>query len=402
MTFANSGLRGRLRARAVVLVLPLLLFLAGTWLVPLAGVLFHSVDNSVFSQYMPRSAKALLRWDRAGIPGDETFAVLAEELKEAYSNRTVGRVANHLNHQMSGMRSLLIRTARRLSKGEPAPYRAAMLKVDRRWGEYEVWSVLRTAAPAVTAGHYLAALDLRFTGAGRIAAQPEDQAIYVKIFWRTLWVSLIVALICLLLGFPIAHLMANLPLRLSNWLMILVLLPFWTSLLVRTVSWIVLLQSSGVINSLMVWSGVIDDSRRVQLVFNLTGTIIVMSYVLLPFMVLPLYSVMKTIPKSVMQVAISLGAGPVRAFWRAYLPQVLPGIGAGGLLVFMLAVGYYITPALVGGQSGQLISNFIAYHIKTSLNWGMAAALGVILLAFVLLFYWLYNRFIGIDKMKVA
>ena len=206
-------------------------------------------------------------------------------------------------------------------------------------------------------------------------------------------------LLCLLLGYPVAYLLATLPLRYSNLLMIMVLLPFWTSLLVRTTAWIAILQSQGVVNDLLVWIGITGDESRFSLIYNMTGTIVAMTHILLPFMILPLYSVMKTIPPSYMRAARSLGARPTRAFIKVYMPQTIPGVGAGGLLVFILAIGYYITPALVGGQDGQLM---IAYHMQKSLNWSLAAALGGILLAGVLLLYWAYDRIIGIDNMKLG
>jgi putative spermidine/putrescine transport system permease protein len=207
---------------------------------------------------------------------------------------------------------------------------------------------------------------------------------------------------CLLFGYPIAWLLANLPLRTSNLLMILVLLPFWTSLLVRTSAWKVLLQQQGVINDFLVWIGLISDQSRLVMINNQTGTIIAMTHILLPFMILPLYSVMKTIPPAYMRAAKSLGANDWTAFWRVYFPQTIPGIGAGAILVFILSIGYYITPELVGGTSGIFISNRIAYHISSSLNWGLAAALGVILLVVVMIFYWLYDRIVGIDNVKLG
>jgi len=207
---------------------------------------------------------------------------------------------------------------------------------------------------------------------------------------------------CLLFGYPLAWLLANLPLRTSNMLMILVLLPFWTSLLVRTSSWIVLLQQQGVVNDVLVALGIVDDQNRLQMMFNQTGTIIAMTHILLPFMILPLYSVMKTIPPSYVRAAKSLGATDWTAFWRVYFPQTVPGIGAGAILVFILAIGYYITPELVGGTSGIFISNRIAYHISSSLNWGLGAALGVILLGLVLALYWVYDKIVGIDNVKLG
>ena len=170
----------------------------------------------------------------------------------------------------------------------------------------------------------------------------------------------------------------------------------------RTTAWIVLLQTQGVINSLLVAVGLVADDGRIAMIYNMTGTFVAMTHVLLPFMVLPLYSVMRSIPPSHLRAADSLGATPFQAFWRVYWPQTLPGVGAGLLMVFILAIGYYITPALVGGSKGQLISNMIAYHMQTSLNWGLAAALAVILLVGIIALYVLYDRVVGIDRMRLS
>jgi putative spermidine/putrescine transport system permease protein len=240
---------------------------------------------------------------------------------------------------------------------------------------------MKITSQDLTPGFYATALDGRYTVDQGFVRQDENRQIYVKLFWRTMLISATVMGLCLLLGYPVAYLLATLPLRASNLLMIMVLLPFWTSLLVRTTAWIAILQSQGVINDLMVFLGITADDARFSLIYNMTGTIIAMTHILLPFMILPLYSVMKTIPPSYMRAARSLGATPTMAFIKVYMPQTIPGIGAGGLLVFILAIGYYITPALVGGQDGQLISNMIAYHMQKSLNWSLAAALGGILLA---------------------
>ncbi len=263
------------------------------------------------------------------------------------------------------------------------------------------WQVIRTFGPPYTAGYFLNAIDLQQTPDG-IAPRPDDERVYIMLFLRTMVLSLTITGTCILLGYPIAWLLANLPARSANLLMILVLLPFWTSLLVRTSAWKVLLQQQGVINDILVWIGLVADDNRLILINNQTGTIIAMTHILLPFMILPLYSVMKTIPPSYLRAAKSLGATDWTAFWRVYFPQSIPGIGAGSILVFILAIGYYITPELVGGAKGVFISNRIAYHIGTSLNWGLAAALGTILLAVVLLLYWVYDRIVGIDNVKLG
>ncbi|NCV20035.1 MAG: ABC transporter permease, partial [Rhodobacterales bacterium] len=233
-------------------------------------------------------------------------------------------------------------------------------------------------------------------------AQPENKQVLVKLFIRTLKMSLIITGMCILLGYPVAWLLANLSNRTSNLLLILVLLPFWTSLLVRTSAWKVMLQNQGVINDLLVWIGLITEGSRLEIINNQFGTIVAMTHILLPFMILPMYSVMKTIPPSYLRAAKSLGATNWTAFWRVYFPQSVPGIGAGSILVFILAIGYYITPEIVGGTDGIFISNRIAYHISSSLNWGLASALGAILLGVVLLLYWVYDKIVGIDNVKLG
>jgi putative spermidine/putrescine transport system permease protein len=261
---------------------------------------------------------------------------------------------------------------------------------------------MRRASQAYTLYFYAAALDFTFDAGGELVRVEPERRIYVMLYLRTFFLSALIAGLCLLLGFPAAHLLATLPLRYSNLLMIFVLLPFWTSLLVRTTSWISLLQSQGILNDLLVAVGMVNDDGRVQMMYNQYGTVIAMTHILLPFMILPLYSVMKTISPSYMRAARSLGATPVTAFIKVYFPQTVPGIGAGTLLVFILAIGYYITPALVGGSSGELISNQIAFHMQKSLNWSLAAALGALLLFGVLGLFWLYDRLIGIDNMRFS
>ena len=393
--------RGR-RFKALMFVLPLLAFVSISFVLPIFDMLFRSVDNPVVSTYLPKTIEKLASWEGPALPKEEVFETLARELLIAKKNRTVGKVAARLNFETSGMRSAINKTVRKIRKYKGTRFKEALIKFDKRWGERNTWDTIKRVGERYTGVQYLAALDLKMGLEGKVEAQPEDRRIYVKIFLRTLWISLVVTITCLLLAFPVSYLLATLPLRISNILMVMVLLPFWTSLLVRTTSWIVLLQRNGVVNDIIVWLGIIDDGARIQMVYNQTGTLVAMTQILLPFMILPLYSVMKTISPSYMKAARSLGASPLRAFVRVYIPQTVPGIGAGCLLVFILSIGYYITPALVGGQSGQLISNFIAYHMKSSLNWGLAAALGTILLFAVLSLYWLYNKILGIDNMKLG
>ncbi|MEM9320164.1 MAG: ABC transporter permease [Pseudomonadota bacterium] len=284
---------------------------------------------------------------------------------------------------------------------ETQSYAAAFEEIDEDWLDPEIWATIQTFAGPYTSGYYLASVDLQLTPEG-VEAVPDDQRVYILLFQRTIFMSLVITITCILLGYPIAFLLSNLPLRTSNLLLILVLLPFWTSLLVRTSAWKVLLQQEGVINDILVWVGIVADDARLQLINNQLGTIIAMTHILLPFMILPLFSVMKTIPPSYVRAAKSLGANNWTAFWRVYFPQSVPGIGAGSILVFILSIGYYITPEIVGGRTGLFISNRIAFHISESLNWGLAAALGAILLGLVLVLYWLYDRIVGIDNVKLG
>jgi putative spermidine/putrescine transport system permease protein len=275
------------------------------------------------------------------------------------------------------------------------------VKADKKWGEPGTWQILKQFSPRLTDGYFLNSVDAHRTADG-IELKPADERIYMFLFGRTLFLSIVITLSCLLLGYPIAFLLAALPLRTSNLLMILVLLPFWTSLLVRTSAWKVLLQQQGVINDFLVWTGIVSEAGRLVMINNQTGTIIAMTHILLPFMILPLFSVMKTISPSYVRAAKSLGANDWIAFWRVYFPQSVPGIGAGAVLVFILSIGYYITPELVGGTSGIFISNRIAYHISSSLNWGLAAALGTLLLVAVLVLFVVYDRIVGIDNVKLG
>ena len=235
---------------------------------------------------------------------------------------------------------------------------------------------------------------------GDIVRVAEQQRVYLMLFMRTLWLSLVITFTTFVLGFPIAHLLATLPMRKSNLLMILVLLPFWTSILVRVAAWIVLLQSGGLINSALLAMGVID--KPLELVFNRTGVYISMVHILLPFMILPIYSVMKGISPSYMRAAVSLGCHPFASFWRVYFPQTLAGVGAGCLLVFILSIGYYITPALLGSPNDQMISYFVAFYTNTTINWGMATALGGLLLAATLVLYVVYSWLVGASKLRLG
>ncbi len=391
------------KIRSFLFVVPTLSFILFAFLIPIFDMLTLSIHTPEVVDLLPKTVKELESWDETiGIPNEAAFAALAEELKLLRKDRTLGQVTLRLNYEKTGMRSLLNKTARKIRKLKAGPFKEKMIAMNSDWGNRETWVVIKRMGKRFTATHYLAAFDLKYNVDDDIVSQPQVQQIHKQMWLRTLWVSLAVMALCLLLGYPVSYLLSTLPVRISNLLLICVLLPFWTSLLVRLTSWIVLLQKQGVLNDIFVWLGFVADEQRVRMVYNMTGTLVAMTHILLPFMILPLYSVMKTISPYYVKAARSLGANPFRAFRQIYLPLTIPGIGAGGLLVFILAIGYYITPALVGGASGQLIGNFIALHMSKTLNWGLAAAMGTILLGGVLAIYWLYNRIVGIENMKLG
>ena len=375
---------------------------------PIGDMLLRSVDDSQINSVFPNTFEEYKKWDKEidELPPEEVYKALFEEL--AYGNKIqVGRALTRMNYSKSGWKSLIKKTSRAIKKVVkkeefPESYKEFLIETNEKWEDPTYWYAMGQMVNNQTSIYYWNAIDRTFDQDLNVVQQDENRRVYVQTWIKTLKVSIYVTVFCLILGFPVAHLLANLPLRYSNLLMIFVLLPFWTSLLVRTTAWIVMLQQKGVINGILVWLGILSDDGRLSMVYNETGTLIAMTQILLPFMILPLYSVMRVIPKSHMRAAQNLGAKPAMAFWRVYLPQTIPGMSAGGLLVFVLAIGYFITPELVGGKDGKLIGSWIAYHLKTTLNWGLTAALGAILLGFMLIFYWLYNKIVGIDNIKLG
>ncbi len=371
------------KIRALLLIAPLLIFIFVAFIMPIVSMLSRSVENDLVSQTLPQTVQALQSWDALSgeLPSEPVYAAFALDIQNAAKAKVHTKVGLRLNYEKSGIASLFKKTARKAKKWDiqnDGPFKDKLIKVHNGWGEVEVWQTLKTHSPRYTSGYFLNAIDMRKTAEGA-DFQPEDKTILIKLFQRTLIMSLIITFSCILLGYPVAWLLANLPMRQANLLMILVLLPFWTSLLVRTSAWKVMLQQQGVINDILVQLSLVSDEARLIMINNEIGTIVAMTHILLPFMILPMYSVMQTIPPSYLRAAKSLGATNWTAFWRVYFPQSIPGIGAGSILVFILAIGYYITPEIVGGTKGVFISNRIAYHILKSLNWGLAAALGTIL-----------------------
>jgi len=375
------------------LIVPLALFLLFTFAWPIAALLKRSIDNPEIVTAFPATSALLHSWDGRSLPDNAVFAAFAEEAGKIKGTPVFASAAKRLNMELPGFRSLMMKTARAMPPEAGQSAREALIAADQRWGDIATWQYLGRNASPTTARYLLASVDRKYDDAGHIVKVDDDEAIYVDVLKRTFGMSAVVTICCLLLGFPLAYMMATQPPRIANVLMIFVLLPFWTSVLVRVAAWLVLLQSEGLVNQALRAFGLIE--KPLQLVFNSTGVYVAMVHILLPFMILPLYSVMKGISPAYVRAAVSLGCTPFKSFWKVYFPQAVPGVGAGCLLVFIICMGYYITPALLGSPKEQMVSYFVAFYTNQTINWGMAAALSAILFAATLLLYMVYSRLVG-------
>ena len=393
------------KIKAFLLVAPLLLFLIITYVFPIGEMFSRSIDDKMITNMLPKTFKEMEKWDGQELPPEEVFTAFYYDFKVLVEKQEHGKLGQRLNKEKNGFNSTtkrLFRNIKRKKIDESISIKEQIIKVHPNWNKVEYWQAIKRTAPPYTLAKYLKGMDMYYAPDGSIVQVDEDRRIHRILWLRTLEIAFFVTLFCFLMGYPIAHLLATLPMKYSNLLMICVLLPFWTSLLVRTASWMILLQQQGVVNDFFVMIGLVADDNRPEMMYNKVGTYVAMTQILLPFMVLPLYSVMKTISPSLMRAGKSLGGTPFVAFWKVYFPLTIPGIGAGCLLVFILAIGYYITPALVGGASGTLISNQIAFHMKQTLDWSFASAMGLMLLTGVLVIYWIYNKLVGVDNIKLG
>lgn len=383
----SRSVLGLIASRALILG-PVLAFIFFFFLMPIWTVLVQSVSDPVISRALPDTIEVLRDWDGNSPPSPQMQAALVKDLRALTDAQQLGDVVRRLNSAQAGYRTLLSRTTAAVSRAGDATVN--LTEVDPRWQQPVYWQAIIAAAPPITDQFLLAAVDYARDAAGSLQRLPATVSANQDVFIRTFTVAATVTLVCLVIGYPYAMLLAASRGWIRVALLACVLLPLWTSLLVRTASWYVLLQDQGLINSALRWLGVIDDGLR--LLFTRSGVVIAMSHVLLPLMVLPIYAVLITIPPNLLPAAASLGARPVSAFLRITLPLSAAGVASGGLLVFMSAIGYYITPALIGGPTDQMISSLIAFYATGSANWSMAAAFGVLLLVPTLILYFFYSR----------
>jgi putative spermidine/putrescine transport system permease protein len=383
----------RRKLLSLSLTLPLLVFLLAVFILPIVALLQRAVENPEVADALPRTAQVLAKWDRETEPPAAAFAAVTADLAAIGDSSVAGALARRLNSEVAGARSLVMNTYRAQPLGNglaPQQVREKMLELDARWAELPYWRAIAKNASRWTPDYLLTAIDLRRGTAGGIERVPPEQRVFSVILLRTFAISAVVTLLCLLLGYPLAYWLSTMSARSANILMILVLVPFWTSVLVRVAAWIVLLQREGLVNKALLGLNLVAEP--LTLLFNRTGVVISMTHILLPFMILPLYSVMKSVPPTYLRAAVSLGSPPLAAFFRVYVPQTWPGIAAGALLVFIVCLGYYVTPALLGGADDQMLSYYIAQYTNVDINWGMACALGGLLLGATLVLYALYRK----------
>lgn len=383
----------RNKATAYLLVAPLFLFILLFFVWPLFSMLQTAVLNDAVTKAFPRVSTEMVAWDGEQPISKDVEKLLLQDLQDIESNgqrQVLGRATQQLNSVVSGYRSLIAGTQRELKKATDLE-QIDLASIDKRWQDERFWLALKQTANPWTDKNLLNAIDMQRDLRGDLVSIPSHQSANKVVLIRTFEIAFQVTLLCLLLGVPYALLMLKASGIWRVLLMGAVLLPLWTSLLVRSAAWVIILQDYGPINQLLIALGWIAEP--LSLIFNRSGVLIAMTQVLLPFMVLPVYNALLTIPSNLTKAAASLGANPFTIFFKILFPLFSHGVFAGALLVFMTAIGYYITPALVGGAKDQMISSIIAFYAIETANWGMAAALGVILLVITVILYSIQNRF---------
>jgi putative spermidine/putrescine transport system permease protein len=361
----------------LLLLLPAILLVAVTVIYPFILILSNSVLNSTAPAILPQTTEQIARW-QPGTPIDPALhSALTDDLLNANKSRILSRAALVLENEQYGLRELLTRTGNRLREQADQGQHPDILAAATEWADEKWWRALKRGLSPYTLTHLLHVTDFYYDRQGQLAAVPDNQAIFMPALQRTLVISVLVTLLCLVLAYPIAWVLSSGSRRWQSFMLICVLLPFWTSLLVRTSAWIVLLQRQGVLNDALLALGM--SSERLQLIYNRTGVLTAMVHILLPFMILPVYAAMNNIPGFQLRAGLSLGASPMTVFRRVLFPQTVPGLRTGSIIVFVMALGFYITPALVGSPSDQMIAGFISIYLNERLDWGTASSLAILL-----------------------
>ena len=367
--------------RAYGLLVPLVVFLLLTFVGPIGTLLWRAVADNELPQAMPATAIAVAQWDGHSAPDERLFKPLIADLKTV-APRDLASAARRLAYEAPALRALLMAAKREAGKLKGST--EEMRQLDPRWLDNATWQTFKRASGPVGTYHLLSAVDMKHDYQQGLVSK-DEAGLYRSILGRTFGIAAITTLVCVLLAFPLCAYLDRRTPRMRNALLLLILLPFWTSILVRTTAWMVLLQDNGIVNAALLKLGLINSP--LHLLYNRFGVILALVHVMLPFMVFPLLAATSSCNRLLVQAAYSMGARPLRVFFQVYMPQVLPGVAAGALMVFIVTLGFYITPALLGGPADQMISFYIAQFTTGTLNWGLASALGLVLLVATTLLY---------------
>ncbi len=400
----NKQQNNKRKKTALMFTLPLVASLLLFFITPITYILYKGFYNDDVVSVLPRTIKSLSTWDykNSTTPDEKSYIYLIIELQSLAKHRLTGKLTKQLNRIVPNSSRAVKRAVRKIAKTNIADiknYKQFLIAVDPIWAKADIWRGIKHYSSSFRLDNYANALDYKVNINGGYSKNPVQERSYVPILIRTLWIASLITILCFLLAYPVAYFIAHQTTKVANILLLFVLLPFWTSFLVRITSWIAILQTNGVINNLLSYLDIIN--KPLDILYNQFATVIAMVHILLPFMILPLYSVMKGIDGTYIKASKSLGANNIESFLRIYLPLSLPGAAAGGLLVFIISLGYYVTPALLGGIDGQLISNIIAFHMSKTGNWGLAAALSGILFIVVVFLYIIYDKLVGIKHLKL-
>ena len=380
---------GPVRMRGVGLTAPLLVFLSIFYVLPIAYIGYYALRNPELRQELPHFVQALAA-DAAVVPDEPVFRALATDLAGAREAHDDARALRALRAQSPELWHVFRATLENIPRAAmlgitntpDAPegaWKRWFTEFDPAWSDEAHWNIIRRVAAPATIHNLVTVFDAQLTPDGTIRARPQGERLYIDVLGNTITISVVVTLLTLMLAYPVALVLATTRMRYAGLLLILVLLPFWTSLLVRTYAWVIILQNDGALNGVLLGLDLIDEPLR--LMQTRLGVYLAMTHSLLPFMVLPIYISMRGIGVRPLQAAASLGASPWRAFRTVYLPHTLPGVATGCLMVIVTSMGYYLTPLIIGGPGDAIASMLAAFNVNDIGKWGLSAALCLLMLA---------------------